>query len=88
MAIEDAVVIARHLSQPKPVPQALQDFEVERYPRTKSIVTDSYRFGSLAQRKSWLGVQMRNWIVRLMLYMAGDRGILKYTNHDVGPLPR
>jgi len=88
MAIEDAVVIARQLSQPKPVPQALHDFEAERFPRTKSIVNDSYRFGVLAQRQNWMGVQMRNWILRLLLVTAGNRGILKHTNHDVGPLPR
>jgi len=87
MAIEDAVVIARHLSREESVAQALQGFEAERYGRTKSIVVDSYRFGVLAQRQSWIGVLLRNCTLRLLLATMGDRSILKHTNHDVGPLP-
>lgn len=86
MAIEDALVIARNLNQHQSVEQALQNFEAERFARTKSIVTDSYRFGKLAQQQTWLGVKLRNATLRLLLTLTGSRSILKHTNHDVGPL--
>lgn len=95
MAIEDAVVVARQLAKinsatnevtPDNIATALTAFENERFDRTSRIVNDSWRFGYLAQRQSWYGVMLRDLMLRMLLRLSGNRGLLKYTSYDVGHL--
>ena len=43
MALEDAVVLMRHLAQEKDLPAAFRAYERERQPRTARIVNSSWR---------------------------------------------
>jgi 2-polyprenyl-6-methoxyphenol hydroxylase-like FAD-dependent oxidoreductase len=49
MAIEDAVVLARCLSEESSVAQALAKYEQQREPRTRKIVEESWTLGRVAQ---------------------------------------
>ena len=51
-AIEDAVVLGACLKTNAEVPSALIEYEKRRMPRTRKIVIQSRRFGSLAQLES------------------------------------
>ena len=59
MAIEDAAVLARHLAR-TPAPQALRDFERERWGRTTAITRGSWRLGRIGQVQSRIACALRN----------------------------
>jgi 2-polyprenyl-6-methoxyphenol hydroxylase-like FAD-dependent oxidoreductase len=65
MAIDDAIVLARILSQRSSVTAALHEYEAARLPRTTMIVHRSWRFGSFTRWKHPLAVKAREWMLRL-----------------------
>lgn len=72
MAIEDAVILARLLSE-KEVRPALKEYEIARIKRTQAIVNNSYRLGAVAQwEKRWLR-SFRNAAFRMIPVSAQER---------------
>ena len=65
-AIEDGLVLARHLDGGQDVPTALRSYESERIPRTSSIVTTSRRVGRMGQIESPIFCKLRNAALGLM----------------------
>jgi 2-polyprenyl-6-methoxyphenol hydroxylase-like FAD-dependent oxidoreductase len=59
-AIEDGLVLARHLSGARDVPAALRAYESERIPRTSFIVTASRRVGQMGQIGSPIFCKLRD----------------------------
>ncbi|MCS6851930.1 MAG: FAD-dependent monooxygenase [Gemmataceae bacterium] len=86
LAIEDAVALARHISQRGNTASALADFVAERFPRTAALVNDSRRFGWVAQWEGWFACRLRDICFGLLLPWVGTRHVLRYAAHDVGPL--
>ena len=64
-AIEDALVLAHHLSSGSDVEPSLRRYEAERIPRTRSVVTASRRVGALFQVESRAFCRLRDLILRL-----------------------
>lgn len=64
-AIEDALVLAHHLSNGPDVASSLRRYESERIPRTRSIVTASRRVGALFQVESRAFCRLRDAMLRL-----------------------
>jgi 2-polyprenyl-6-methoxyphenol hydroxylase-like FAD-dependent oxidoreductase len=64
-AIEDALVLAHHLSAGPDIALSLRRYESERIPRTRSIVTASRRVGALFQVESPAFCRLRNAMLRL-----------------------
>ena len=84
-AIEDALVLARILTRPKNVAEALRNYEWERIARTSPIVLGSRRAGALAQLQNPLACRIRDFLVgkipsavvlRQLQSMAGYTGHL------------
>lgn len=65
-ALEDAVVLARCLSEAGDVPTALRNYERERGPRTRSIVLRSRQMGAVGQWRNPLAVTLRDAIFRAL----------------------
>jgi 2-polyprenyl-6-methoxyphenol hydroxylase-like FAD-dependent oxidoreductase len=65
-AIEDAVVLARHLSGNAAVPAALQAYESERKPRTAKFQNLATRLGNMGQLSNPVAVQVRNNMMRVI----------------------
>ena len=65
-AIEDALVLAHHLSTGSDVPSSLRGYESERMPRTRSIVNASRRVGALFQVESRAFCWLRDLGLRMM----------------------
>jgi 2-polyprenyl-6-methoxyphenol hydroxylase-like FAD-dependent oxidoreductase len=86
MAIEDAVVLARHLAKATDPAGALQAFTAERYTRTSAIVRESWRFGKLAQLEGRFSCWLRDTALKVAMKLTGPGRILKYAGFDVGPL--
>lgn len=85
-AIEDAVVLARNLSNGMDPSRALAAFTEERYGRTAGVVNESWRFGRVAQWEGALSVRMRDWLLGLIMPLAGSGSVTKYAAFDVGPV--
>lgn len=64
-AIEDALVLAHHLSIGPDIASSLRRYEAERIPRTRSIVTASRRVGALFQVESRTFCRLRDAMLRL-----------------------
>ena len=62
-AIEDALVLARTLTQSRTVAEALRSYESERITRTSPIVMGSRRAGALAQLENPLACRIRDFLV-------------------------
>ena len=86
MAIEDAVVLARHLATNPDPARALEAFTAERFKRTAAIVNESWKFGRLAQKEGALTCWLRDAAIRLFAMVMSPAGFLKYARFDVGPL--
>ena len=65
-AIEDALVLAHHLSTGPDVPSSLRGYETERMPRTRSIVNASRRVGALFQVESRAFCWLRDLGLRMV----------------------
>lgn len=87
MALEDAVVLARHFAGTSGPARAWAAFTAERAPRTGSVVRESWTFGRLAQKRGRLTCWLRDTALGLFGPLATPRGLLKYARFDVGPLP-
>ena len=64
MAIEDAAVLARCLTETEDVAAALRTFERRRYRRTAWITRESLRYGQIAQWQHAAAVRVREMIFR------------------------
>jgi 2-polyprenyl-6-methoxyphenol hydroxylase-like FAD-dependent oxidoreductase len=64
MAIEDAAVLARCLTETEDVADALRAFEARRYRRTAWITRESLRYGQIAQWQHAAAVRVREMIFR------------------------
>jgi 2-polyprenyl-6-methoxyphenol hydroxylase-like FAD-dependent oxidoreductase len=64
-AIEDALVLAHHLSIGPDIASSLRRYEAERIARTRSIVTASRRVGALFQIESRTFCRLRDAMLRL-----------------------
>src|SRR5262249_37640027 len=87
-AIEDAVVLARHLAKDPDPARALEAFTDERFPRTSAVVKESWKFGRLAQKQGKLTGWPRDTMMGLVGPLVGAGSVLKYAQFDVGPLPK
>lgn len=85
-AIEDAVVLARHLAGERDVAKALGAFTAERYPRTSGVTNESWEFGKIGQMEGTLPCWLRDTLLGLMMPLLGPGSITKYAKFDVGPL--
>ena len=63
-AIEDALVLAHHLSTGPDVASSLRRYESERIARTRSVVTASRRLGALFQVESRAFCRLRDLAIR------------------------
>jgi 2-polyprenyl-6-methoxyphenol hydroxylase-like FAD-dependent oxidoreductase len=66
-ALEDAVVLARHLSTGGDVERSLRAYEEERIPRASSLVVASRRAGALGQWSHPAAVAIRSILARRLL---------------------
>ncbi len=87
MAIEDAVVLARHLATTGEPARALETFTAERFGRTAAIVRESWKFGKLAHKEGRFVCWLRDTAIGVLAKFASPAGFLKYARLDVGPLP-
>jgi 2-polyprenyl-6-methoxyphenol hydroxylase-like FAD-dependent oxidoreductase len=72
-AIEDAVVLARSLTQRPAVSEALRDYEAQRRPRAERVLKMSRRADKGGQLEGRLACTIRNTLVRLMPASAQRR---------------
>ena len=87
MAIEDAVVLARHLrANPDPA-AAWAAFAAERSRRTAAIVRESWKFGRIGQWRGRVSCAVRDRIVGAVMPLLGAKSVTKYAVFDVGALP-
>ncbi len=86
MAIEDAMVLTRHLVQHTPVPDALQSYERARGKRTAAIVNQSWSFGALVKWKNPIAVRMRELLVRATPEFLVQQTMRKQIGFDAGNL--
>ncbi|MFO0799175.1 MAG: FAD-dependent monooxygenase [Gemmataceae bacterium] len=86
MAVEDAVVLARHVRAAATPAAAWAGFTAERFKRTAAITTESWRFGSVAQWESPLVCRLRDGVFGLLFPLIGKRQLPKHAAFDVGPL--
>ena len=87
MAIEDAVVLARHLRTDVPIPDRLAAFAAERFPRTTAINRESWKLGAMGQWRGRVSCWFRNRLMGMMLPLFGATMMAKHAKFDVGPLP-
>ena len=88
LAIEDACCLANVLDRPRPLAEALADYERLRRPRAKWILDRSFAFGRLAQMTSPVGRWFRDWAVRLTPASVNERALRRIVADMPGvPLP-
>ena len=61
-ALEDALVLAKCLSRPEPVADALRTYELRRQPRTAMVVNESWTMGQILQTESPILVTLRDLV--------------------------
>lgn len=86
MAIDDAIVLARALSNHAVVTDALRAYEATRLPRTTMIVHRSWRFGALTRWQHPVAVKLREWMVRLTPRSILEAELRRQILETVGPL--
>ncbi len=86
-AIEDSVVLARHLATNADVARALVAFTADRVPRTSAINRESWKFGRLGQKQGRVTCWLRDAAIGLATKVIGPAGFLKHARFDVGALP-
>lgn len=82
MAIEDAVVLARCLSQEKDLATALNRYEVERKPRTTWIMNQSRAIGRIAQLDNPLLCTIRDFMLAIVPDGLMRRQLEKAINYE------
>ena len=87
MAIEDAVVLARHLRTDVPIPERLAAFAAERYPRTTAINRESWRLGAVGHWKGRVSCWLRDRLLGMTMQRLGASMMTRNAAFDVGPLP-
>jgi FAD-dependent urate hydroxylase len=85
-AIEDALVLARAVSDHGPTPEALQIYERERIGRTTRIVRESWGFGVPARWRSGWAVRLREALIRSTPKTVMVRALRRHIDYDPGPL--
>jgi 2-polyprenyl-6-methoxyphenol hydroxylase-like FAD-dependent oxidoreductase len=85
LAIEDAAVLARHLSNRLDPESGLRSFATERFPRTTAITNESLRFGRIGQWEGRSSTWGRDTLFGLLMPLIGSRSLPKYAKFDVGP---
>lgn len=86
-AIEDSVVLARHLSTNPAPDRALEAFTAERFPRTAGVINESWKFGRLGQKEGKFACWLRDTMLGLLGPLMGEGGLMKHAGFDTGPLP-
>lgn len=84
MAIEDAMILTRHLLRGGRVPDALRGYEQERSGRTATIVKQSWTLGALAKWEHPLAVRLRELIVRATPQSLMRQTMRKQAGFDAG----
>jgi 2-polyprenyl-6-methoxyphenol hydroxylase-like FAD-dependent oxidoreductase len=84
MAIEDAVVLTRCLSEHGDAVSAFQAYEKLRYRRTRMVTRVSRYYGVVGQWEKPLAAWFRETLLRLGSGKAGTRGYFKFVNYDAG----
>ncbi|MCS6243857.1 MAG: FAD-dependent monooxygenase [Opitutus sp.] len=87
LAIEDAVALARHLSNGADPEAGLTSFAAERFPRTTAVTKESLRFGSIGQWEGRFATWGRDKAFELLLPLIGPKSMSKYAQFDVGHHP-
>jgi len=82
MAIEDAIVLARCLSDCENPAAAFGTYERLRYPRTTTVTKVSRYYGSIGQWERPLAAWFRKKLLRLGSGKAAINGYLKFVNYD------
>ncbi len=83
MAIEDAVVLARSLSQEKDLASALNRYEAERKPRTTWIMKQSKAVGRIAQLDNRFLCTLRDFMLTVVPDKVMSRQLNKAINYEV-----
>lgn len=93
MAIEDAVVLSRHLSGVRlgatkgaDIEHAFEAFTRERFPRTSAITKESRHMGALGQIQHPLLSRIRDAASVLSPRRVAEHVMVKWARHDVGEL--
>jgi 2-polyprenyl-6-methoxyphenol hydroxylase-like FAD-dependent oxidoreductase len=63
-ALEDALMLAKCLSRPEPVADALRVYELRRQPRTAMVVNESWKMGQILQTEDPILVTFRDLLNR------------------------
>ncbi len=66
MALEDALVVTKCLSEYSSPTKAFQNYEFQRFSRTKSIVEQSLRSARMGQLAHPLAVKLREILMKVM----------------------
>jgi 2-polyprenyl-6-methoxyphenol hydroxylase-like FAD-dependent oxidoreductase len=82
MAIEDAIVLARCLSDCENPATAFGTYERLRYPRTATVTKVSRYYGSIGQWERPLAAWFRKKLLRLASGKAAINGYLNFVNYD------
>ena len=81
-AIEDALVLAHHLSTGPDVASSMRRYESERIPRTRSVVTASRRVGALFQVESRAFCRLRDLAIRSTPAGLSYRSLQRLAGYD------
>ena len=81
-AIEDALVLARHLAGSADVESGLRRYESDRMPRTRFVVNASHRVGQLLQVESPMLCRLRNLVLRLTPQSVTYRNMMKIAGYE------
>ena len=87
MAIEDAVVFARALSNHSEPVKAFHVYERLRYARTARITNISRYYGVMGQWKNPAAAWARNALLRLVSGKSAAKGYLKFVGYDPYKIP-
>ena len=82
MAIEDAVVLARSISQEKDLASALNRYEAERKPRTTWIMNQSKAIGRIAQLDNRLLCTIRDFMLAVVPDRITRRQLAKVIDYE------
>jgi 2-polyprenyl-6-methoxyphenol hydroxylase-like FAD-dependent oxidoreductase len=82
MAMEDAAMLARCLSNYSAPSLAFRVYERLRYPRTAKVTRISRHYGVMGQWKHPGAVWVRNTVLRLGSGKAATKGYVKFVSYD------
>ncbi len=86
MAIEDAVVLGRHLATERDPGKALEAFTTERFPRTTAITNESWRYGRMGQMDGAWSCWLRDGLIAWLGPWMGPGQLLRFAKFDVESL--